>query len=140
MTPSSSQPASTAFLSERAWVTGPEIRISVVHKPGGIPNPRRLGSLTVLPIPRDTQIGVWRVKSVIMLQIRRTRKQWLTSTWLEGIAEYGTGKTEDEATTDLISSLGEYRASLEALEERLSESARNELRHLQGLIEPLSGS
>ena len=118
-------------------VTSPEIKLVAGHKPGKTPNPRKLDSLTVFPLPADSTLNNWRLKSVIVIQLRRARKQWLATTWLEGVAEYGTGETDSEAITDLVVSLGEYRESLEKREEKLGNPARNELKTLRNLIERL---
>jgi len=86
-------------------------------------------------LPRDSEIGDWRLKSIILVQIRTTRKEWLATTWLEGIAEYGVGEGGSEAIIDLVVSLGEYRESLEKREVNLGDSARRELDYLRRLIE-----
>lgn len=113
--------------------TSPEIRLTV-HKPSGTPTPRKLGSLTVLSIPRDSKIGGWTLKTVMLVQIRQTRRESLATTWLEGVAEYGTGKQNEEAITDLVVSVGEYWESLEKREKELGDSARKELDFLRRLI------
>ena len=125
------------------WLTNPEFKPLVLHKPVKTPNPRKADSLTVpayLVISNDSQIGDWRLKSVMVVQLRRTRKQWLATTWLEGVAEYGTAETDGEAITDLVVSLGEYRESLEKREKKLGDSARNELAYLRNLIERSGGT
>lgn len=95
----------------------------------------RFNTLTVFTLPRDSEIGDWRLKSIILAQIRHTRKEWLATTWLEGIAEYGVGEDTSEAIIDLVVSLGEYQESLEKQEAKLGDSAQRELDHLRRLIE-----
>lgn len=117
------------------WKTSPTIRFAV-HKPVKTPVPRRLDTLTVLAVPRDTEIAGWLLRSVLLVQLRRSRKEWVATTWLERLAEYGSGETDVEAIKDLVVSLGEYRESLERRESKLGEPARKELVALRRLIEP----
>ena len=119
---------------ELNWATSAEIKLKP-HKPIKTPNPRKLDSLAVLCIPRDSTIDDWRLKSLMVVQLRRMRKECLATTWLEGMAEYGTGYTDGEAITDLVVSVGEYRESLKQREERLCDSAQRELALLRKLIE-----
>lgn len=114
--------------------TSPEISF-VVHNPGKTLTRGKSNTLTVLTLPRDSEIGDWRLKSIILVQIRHTQKEYLATTWLEGIAEYGVGKGESEAIIDLVVSLGEYRDSLEKQEVNLGDSARRELDYLRRIIE-----
>ena len=111
-----------------------EIRL-VVHKPIKTPSLRKPSSVTVLLIPRKSEIGGWRLKSVMLVQVSRSRRESVATTWLEGIAEYGTGAGDNEAVSDLVVSLGEYRRSLEKRERKLGDSARKELDCLRRLIE-----
>ncbi len=121
--------------------TSPDIRL-VVHKPGKTLIRRKPNTVTVLALPKDTErdIAGWLLKSVLLVQIRRTAKEFVATTWLEAIAEYGVGKAESEAITDLVVSLGEYRQSLEKREANLGDLARRELDYLRRLIEPLPGN
>lgn len=114
--------------------TNEEVRF-VVQKPLKTPNPSKIESLMVLAVPRGSEIGDWRLESVVLVQLRRGRRQWVATTWLEGMAEYGAGDTVADATADLVTSLGEYRVSLEKRENRLEASAQVELAHLRRLIE-----
>ena len=75
------------------------------------------------------------MKSVILVQVSRTRRESVATTWLEGVAEYGTGAGDNEAISDLVVSLGEYRKALEKRERKLGDSARKELDCLRRLIE-----
>jgi len=107
----------------------------VAHKAFSTPNPRKPESLTVFALHRDSEWDGWCLKSPLVLQLRRVRKQWVASTWLEGVAEYGVADTESEAARDLVVSLGDYREALETRENKLGESARRELARLRILIE-----
>ncbi|MBI4330750.1 MAG: hypothetical protein HY673_05685 [Chloroflexi bacterium] len=107
-------------------VSSPKIRYTV-RRPRGTPR--------VVALPPDFVLGGWRSKSTILVQITYTQKETLATTWLEGIAEYGVAKGENEAVTDLVISLGEYRECLEKRETNLGDSARRELEHLRRLIE-----
>lgn len=97
-------------------------------------------SLTVVALPSDSKIGVWRLKSSLLLQVHRTDKEYLAETWLEGVCEYGTGCREGEAVADLVSSLGDYLQSLEKRRATLGDSASQELAVLERLIEVKSES
>ena len=114
--------------------TSPELRI-IVHKPWKTPGFRKSNTLTVFALPRDTKIASWHLKTMLLIQIRHTRRESLATTWFEGMAEYGTGQGQSEAITDLVNSLGEYRESLEKREKNLGGSARKELDYLRRLIE-----
>lgn len=114
--------------------TSPVISFTVL-KPAGTPAPRKAKALTILSIPRGTRIGDWHLKSVMLVQVRSSRRESLATVWLEGTAEYGTGRRDDSAIADLMVSLGEYREGLERREENLGDSARQELDCLQKLIE-----
>ena len=116
-----------------------EIRL-VVHKPVKTPISRKPSSVTVLLIPRKSEIGGWRLKSVMLVQVSRARRESVATIWLEGVAEYGTGAEDDEAISDLVGSLGEYRKALEKRERKLGGSARKELDCLRRLIERSSAS
>ena len=96
-------------------------------------------TLTVLALPGDAKIAGYLLKLVILVQIRRTSTEYLATTWLEGLEEYGMGETESEAIADLVVSLGEYRESLERREPSLGHLARMELDHLRRVIEPSPG-
>jgi len=125
------------------WTSVPlQLRISsnplvtfMTRKPVRTPNPRRLDTLTVLSIPGGTVIDNYCLKSVLLVQLRRVLKESLAVTWLEGVAEYGTGKEDESALMDLVISLGEYREALEKREQDLGDSAKRDLDKLRRLIE-----
>lgn len=124
----------TNKLPVSVFSTSPEMRL-VIHKTDRTPTPRRLESLTAVVIPSNTKIAGWRLKSAVLVQLRRTRKQCVAATWLEGLTEYGTGKTEVDAIADLLVSLGEYKTSLKKRKSKLGESAQNELAAINNLLE-----
>jgi len=96
-------------------------------------------SVTVLSIPMDTELAGWYIKSLLLTEIQHTPEGSIAKTWLEGVCEYGTSKDENEALSDLVTSLGEYRESLEDREDSLGESARKDLIYLRKLIDRISG-
>lgn len=141
-------------LARRAFVTGPEIRIGPllsspievnwqtspqiefeVGKAQKTPNPRKADSLTVVAVPRDSKMGGWRLKSLIVVQIRRVGRESVATTWLEGIPEYGAGKADGDAIVDLVVSLGEYLESLQKQQGNLGDSVRKEMDYLGRVIE-----
>ncbi len=115
-----------------------ELRLSVV-KPGKTPNPRKPDTLTVFALSSG-DVGAWNLKSVLIVQLRRSRKRRIASTWLAGITEYGDGDTDENAITDLVNSLGDYREGLKKRKGKLGASAREELRQLERLIGPASST
>lgn len=135
MTTISNELAASAFRSSPG---SSQIKFAPIE-PGKTPKPRRSETLTVLSILKGSDIGGWRLKSVLLVQIRRTRKQSLATSWLEGVTEYGVGKTDSEAITDLVMSVGEYRESLEKQENKLGDTAQKELSYLRRLVERSSG-
>ncbi len=114
--------------------TNPQIKIRA-RKAAKTPNIRKTRSITVLSVPRDTQVADWLLKSLLLVQLTPGREGSVATTWLEGIAEYGAADNETDAVTDLIISLGEYKEALEDREENLGDSARMELDYLRKLIE-----
>lgn len=120
-------------LIQLSWSTSPQIRLTV-HKPVKTPSVRKPNTLTVLAIPRDSEIGGWRLKSVMLVQISHSRRGSAATTWFESVAEYGTGQGEAEAITDLVVSLGEYLEALEKRQKELGDSAQKELDYLRRLI------
>ncbi len=89
-----------------AFVLSPPVEVSLL-KPAFTPRLIKLSSLTVLLIPKKTEIEGWRLKSCLLVQIQSRRNESLAMTWLEGVAEYGIAKKGDEAIVDLVVSLGE---------------------------------
>lgn len=99
---------------------------------------RGLTAISLVVIPATKTIGQWRLRKLLLAELRSTRSQSVATTWLEGIVEYGVGRSEDRAVTDLVNSLGEYRESLEKRRSRLGKSARADLSCLKKTIERTS--
>ena len=112
-------------LTERDFITSPSIII-----PGTF-----CRTVTAVVIPHDTSIAGWHLKSLLLVEITPADMEFVATTWLEGVAEYGTGETEADAKTDLVVSLGEYREALEERQDKLGDSALRELDYLRKLIE-----
>ena len=79
-------------------------------------------------------VGVYKLKTQLLMEIRRNRDQCIASTWLEGVVEYGVGDSDSEAIVDLVYSLGDYRVSLLKRKDSLGESAKRDLKLLERLI------
>jgi hypothetical protein len=90
----------------------------------------------VVLIPKDTRIGGLLLKSILLVQLKRTQDEVLSETWLEGVYEYGSAQNDSEAIIDLVISLGEYRKALEKQSKELGDTVRRELDALRRLIEP----
>jgi len=74
------------------------------------------------------------LREVLLAQLKVSRAGVLAITYLD-TEEYGSGQTEDQAVADLISSLAEYKDSLEQREDRLSEEAMADLSKLRRLFD-----
>lgn len=100
----------------------------------GTPATADASALTVLSIPKETDISGIRLRSILLVQLRRTQEGILAETWLEGIYEYGAGQDDTEAITDLVVSLDEYLRVLNRKRKQLGDSARKELDALRKLV------
>jgi len=77
--------------------------------------------------------GGHRLKSLLLVTLRTSESGVLAITYLD-TQEYGWGKTEDEAITDLMTSLVEYMESLEVRRDRLGDPALTDLNKLRMLF------
>lgn len=78
----------------------------------------------------------WRLKTLLLVEVRSTQREVLALTRLAGdVEEYGLGSSELEAIDDLLTSLSDYRRSLESVEDQLAPSAQVDLRALEELME-----
>ena len=91
-------------------------------------------SLTLVPLLKNTKIAGITLESLLLAKLQSTQERVVAETWLEGIYEYGTGEEDADALVDLIVSMREYLDALEAREEQLGDSARQELKALRALI------
>ena len=73
------------------------------------------------------------LRQPLLAELRISRAGVLALTYLDA-EEYGSGKTENEAVADLLSSLVGYKESLESREDRLSDSALSDLAKLRDLF------
>jgi len=129
-------------LGASAFYTSPEIQVVPFSTPditlSGLTSPDvRLDvqAFTLLPLLKDTKIAGVTLKSLLLVQLRQTQGGVVAETWLEGIYEYGTGEEYTDALIDLIVSVREYLDALEAREEQLGDSARQELKALRALVQ-----
>jgi hypothetical protein len=70
----------------------------------------------------------------LFVDVSTTRQQVLATTYLT-VAEYGVGESMDEALVDLLTSLSDYRESLEKREDRLGPPAAADLDKLRKLVQ-----
>ena len=90
---------------------------------------------TSMWIPRETDwTGDWELTQGLVVNFQTTSDGVIAVPQLEGINEYGEGNTLGAALLDLLTSFAEYRESLEEREERLHQSAVEELAILRGLV------
>ena len=79
----------------------------------------------------------WRLASDLLVQVCSSWKDVVATTYLT-VQEYGAGDSFEEAIFDLVTSLSDYRQSLEARQQRLGPAESEDLRLLQELLEPIS--
>ena len=87
----------------------------------------------LLLIPKKRTWEGWTLASDLMVEIKTSDQEVLATTFLT-VAEYGSGSSMEDAVDDLLTSLSEYRESLERREERLGQSAVDDLAKLRKLL------
>jgi hypothetical protein len=88
-------------------------------------------------IPRGSTWDAWELATSLMVTLSTSSESWLATTYLEtDIPEYGAGASQKEAIADLLTSLSDYRESLEGREERLGPPAVGDLTKLRTLLQP----
>ena len=91
-------------------------------------------SLEMRLLHEEYEVCGYKLKTQLLVELRQTWQQCLASTGLEGVIEYGVGKSDTEAIVDLVSSLGDYKASLMKRKDTLGQSAIHDLEFLERLI------
>lgn len=91
-------------------------------------------AISLIAIPQGVRVeGLPPLAEVLLAQLKVSRQGVLAITYLDA-EEYGSGKTEHEAVLDLVSSLAEYKDSLERREQRLAKGALADLTKLRRLF------
>lgn len=86
-------------------------------------------------IPSDCSWdGDWELTADLVVEIQASGEEVLAVSHHLTVEEYGEGPTVAEAVQDLLTSLSEYRESLEEREARLGASAAADLAKLRGII------
>ena len=86
-------------------------------------------------IPSDCSWdGNWELTADLLVDIHTSREEVLAVSHHLTVEEYGEGASVEEAVQDLLTSLSEYRESLEEREARLGASAAEDLAKLRGII------
>jgi len=109
---------------------------TVEHKVETLPTPEPSSvEVGIDVIPRGTLVagGPWKITLDVVVELRREGAD-IVAIYHE-VDEYGTGKTHEEAMTDLLLSLVDYRASLEKREKRLPTEEQTNLARLRLLLE-----
>ena len=75
----------------------------------------------------------WELTRDLTVQVKESEEEMVALTCLS-LKEYGLGSNVETAVYDLLTSLSGYREVLEAREDRLAESAAEELKVLRGLV------
>lgn len=79
----------------------------------------------------------WELTTDLTVIVQSSQKEMLARTD-NTVREYGVGTSLDEAIQDLLTSLSDYRESLEAREKTLGEEGLEDLRLLRALIRRIS--
>lgn len=109
---------------------------TVEHKVETLPTPEPSSvEVGIDVIPRGTLVagGPWKITLDVVVELRREGAD-VVAIYHE-VDEYGTGKTHEEAMTDLLLSLVDYRESLEKREKRLPTEEQTNLARLRRLLE-----
>ena len=86
-------------------------------------------------IPSDCAWGSeWELAGDLVVEIRTSEEEVLAVARHLTVEEYGAGASVEEAVQDLLTSLSEYRESLEEREARLGAPAVADLAKLRGMI------
>ena len=86
-------------------------------------------------IPSDCSWdGDWELTADLVVEIQASGEEVLAVSHHLTVEEYGEGASVEEAVQDLLTSLSEYRESLEEREARLGVSAAADLAKLRGII------
>ena len=89
-------------------------------------------------IPCDcTWDGDWELTADLVVEIQTSGKKVLAVSHHLTVEEYGEGTSVEEAVQDLLTSLSEYRESLEEREARLGSSAAEDLAKMRSIIRRL---
>jgi len=91
-------------------------------------------STSLVMIPEGFKAeGYPQLRTLLLAHLKVSRRGVLATSYLDA-EEYGAGQTEQEAVFDLVSSLAEYKVSLEEREGRLSDGALADLAKLRRLF------
>ncbi len=85
-------------------------------------------------LPRGRGGGGYELKANLPVKIERTPEDWTARVEVECLYEWGEGKTEEEAISDLVCSLGEYRLSLMDFKDELGECPARDLELLEDMV------
>jgi hypothetical protein len=85
-------------------------------------------------VPQGTPVGreSWEIKQDLVTELRLEGSNYIALS--HDVSEYGIGETEQDALSDLVTSLADYRASLEKREATLATREKNDLARLRDLI------
>ena len=87
----------------------------------------------LLFVPSGKGWDGWMLAYNLLVTISFSPPDWVATTHLD-VAEYGIGTTEEDAVIDLLTSLSEYRESLEDREDRLGAPGLSDLSKLRALL------
>ncbi len=82
--------------------------------------------------------GAWELTADLLIEAATSEKEAAAVTLLT-VQEYGAGASLSDAVEDLLTSLRDYRQSLEAREGKLGPSAEEDLQALRALLRPATG-
>jgi hypothetical protein len=99
---------------------------------GTYQNPTMCVGIEVLPQGTPVGIGSWKMKQDLVVELRIEGAKFIAL--YHDVSEYGIGETEQDALSDLLTSLADYRLSLERREATLAAREKNDLSRLKELI------
>lgn len=82
--------------------------------------------------------GAWELTADLLIEAATSEKEAAAVTLLT-VQEYGVGTSLSDAVEDLLTSLRDYRQSLEAREGKLGAPAEEDLQALRALLRPATG-
>lgn len=89
--------------------------------------------ISAIPLGTPIEGFPWKVGQDLVVEIRQEASDYVAIH--HAVDEYGIGSTPEGAVRDLLTSLADYRASLEKRRERLADDERQALRLLEMILE-----
>ena len=85
-------------------------------------------------LPKGRRVGDHQLKADLTVEIEQTPEGWGATIEVESLFEYGWGDTEEEATDDLICSLGDYKLWLLENRGNLADCSARDLELIEEMV------